>query len=139
MITMAMMIKNHFHNDEYGDDEDHDGEGGDDDNNMVLVSTTMQLLCATWTWKSNIPRFVSDLTKMQHRGKFIFVWKLGEEFLHGMSEFLGGWQNYSHTIPILSARKALQYFVYRLFIAGYYDDKKQDHQNGGITKDFGMI
>ena len=41
--------KNHFHNDEYGDDEDHDGEGGDDDNNTVLVSTTMQLLCATWT------------------------------------------------------------------------------------------
>ena len=32
-------------NDEYGEDEDY-GEGGDDDNNMVLVSTTMQFLCA---------------------------------------------------------------------------------------------
>ena len=54
-------------------------------------------------------------------------------------EIFGGWQNYSHTIPILSARKAPQYFVYRMFIAGYHNDKKQDHKKGGITKDFWVI
>ena len=54
-------------------------------------------------------------------------------------EIFGGWQNYSHTIPKLSARKAPQYFVYRMFIAGYHNDKKQDHKKGGITKDFWVI
>ena len=45
-------------------------------------------------------------------------------------EIFGGWQDYSHTIPILSARKAPQYFVYRIFIAGYHNDKKTRPSKG---------
>ena len=71
--------------------------------------------------------------------KIHFCVKTWRGVLEWNVRFFGGRQNYSHTIPILSARKAPQYFVYRMFIAGYHNDKKQDHKKGGITKDFWVI